>query len=493
MTMRKLQAHLMHQRGHLNKAFSKCIGVGRAGELMRAPVMKQLLQILQDCPFEYIRFHGIFHEEMNVVRRDENGNLKFCFFYTDMLFDMLLENNIRPVCELGLMPDIMASEQKYVFRWKMNISMPKEISEWEMLIDAFVRHLTERYGEEEIKKWYFEVWNEPNHHGFFTENKSPDAYFKLYEAAARTIKSICTEYKVGGPASAGMVWVDETITHCRKNNIPIDFITSHSYGAKGDFDPEGNAITVIKNVDKVSGEIRVYGEKCRKENLPFIITEWSSSYSPTDPVHDHYFSAPYLLRTLKRSEGFADMLSYWVFTDIFEENSPPTEPFHGGFGLMTVHSVPKPVYHAYSFLSCLGETELDGGDENSYICKSENGVQVLFWNISTQQERIDNKKYFIGEIPCESVGHTQIVLDGFEAGKKYTVIHRVIGKNSGDPLSLYKTGKYGKLTTREQVAMLIKDSKPREKVFRDTANSSGTLEFTFEQHENQVDLLEIAL
>ena len=489
--MRKLEAHILREKGKLNRTFAKCVSVGRAGELMRYPVMRQLQKIQKECPFEYIRFHGIFHEEMNVVRRNDEGKLEFCFFYTDMIFDMLLEHGLRPVCELGLMPDIMASEQKYVFWWKMNISMPRDIAEWEMLIEAFVTHLTERYGENEIKKWYFEVWNEPNHPHFFTEYKTTEAYFKLYEAAARAIKRVNREYKVGGPASAGMVWVRETIAHCKANGIPIDFVTSHSYGVKGDFDPDGNAITVIKSVDKIPEEMRVYGSLCHKENLPFIVTEWSSSYSPTDPVHDHYFSAPYQLHTLKKSEGYADMLSYWVFTDIFEENSPPTKPFHGGFGFINVQSVPKPIYHAYTFLASLGNTELECTDESSYICKSEKGVQILFWNVSLRQKQIDNKKYFASEIPCESVGQTQITLGGFEAGKKYLVHRKTIGKNSGDPLSLYKTGAYGELTTREQVASLIEDSKPREKLFHAEANADGTLEITLEQYENQVDLLEI--
>ena len=489
--MRKLQAHVMREKGSLNKAFSKCVSIGRAGEIMRAPVMAQLRKIQSECPFEYIRFHGIFHEEMNVVRRDKEGKLSFCFAYTDMLFDMLLENGIRPVCELGLMPDTMASEKKYVFWWKMNISMPRDMEEWSSLVYAFVSHLTERYGENEIKKWYFEIWNEPNHKNFFTEYTSCESYFELYDAAARQTKRVCPEYNVGGPATAGMQWIQELIDHCRENSVPLDFITSHSYGVKGDFDEDGTAITVMKKIDKVSEEVRVHGENCIKQGLPLIVTEWSASYSSTDPVHDHYFSAPYLIRTLKRSEGYAAMLSYWVFSDIFEENSPPTEPFHGGFGCINVQSVPKPVYHAYTFMSRLGDTELLGGDENSYICKSETGVQILFWNVSLPDGGVNNRKYFSEDIPCKSAGETHISIDGLVPNQKYTVRRRTIGKGSGDPLSLYQTGAYGRLTTREQARSLISDSKPKEEFFFAVTNSHGTLDIVFEQLENQVDLIEI--
>ncbi|MBQ9745512.1 MAG: cellulase family glycosylhydrolase, partial [Clostridia bacterium] len=412
--MREISASLNAEKGELNRFFAKCIGAGRAGELLRFPVMEQLARAQRECHFEYVRFHGLFHEEMNVVKRNEAGGLEFCFAYVDMLFDALLKNNIRPVCELGLMPEVMASEQRYVFWWKMNISMPRDIGEWESLVEAFTAHVTERYGEDEVKKWYFEIWNEPNHHGFFTEYKNKEAYFALYDAAARAVKRVNPEYRVGGPASAGMVWVEEMMEHCRENGVPIDFITSHSYGVRGDFDPEGNAITVTRDIDKVADEVRVYGEKCAKNGLPLIVTEWSPSYSPTDPVHDHYFCASYLLNTVKKSAGFAEMLSYWVISDIFEEVAPPTKPFHGGFGLVNMQGVPKPVYHAYTFLAALGGTELACGDESAYVCKSERGAQVLAWNIALPGQ-VENKKYFAGDIPCDEAENILVSLGGFEA------------------------------------------------------------------------------
>ena len=112
--MRTITANIKNEKGPLNRFFSNCIGAGRAAEVMRHVPMKQLEQMQRECPFRYIRFHGIFHEEMDVVRREENGTLSFCFQYVDMLFDSLLENNIRPLVELGLMPDAMAEKKEYV-------------------------------------------------------------------------------------------------------------------------------------------------------------------------------------------------------------------------------------------------------------------------------------------------------------------------------------------------------------------------------------------
>jgi len=488
--MSNINADLSREKGALDKFFSACIGAGRAGELLRFPVMEQLERVQRECPFRYIRFHGLFHEEMNVVKRNEAGGLEFSFAYVDMLFDKLLSIGLRPVCELGLMPEVLASEERYVFWWKMNISMPRDIGEWEALVRAFVRHVTERYGEAEVKKWYFEVWNEPNHKGFFTEYKNKEAYFALYDAASRAVKSVCAEYRVGGPATAGMMWIDETVEHCRECGVPLDFITSHSYGVRGDFDPEGNAITVMRELDKVANEIRVHGENCKSKGLPLIITEWSPSYSSTDPVHDHYFCAAYLLNTLKKSEGYAEMMSYWVVSDIFEEVAPPTEPFHGGFGLINMQGVPKPVYYAYEFLAQLGDVELYCGDEGAYVCKNERGVQVLAWN-TTLPGKVENKKYFAGEIPCGEAESISVCIGGFCAGKAYTVRRKTIGKGTGDAWSLYKSGAYGTLEKMGEAQSLTADSAPREERFAVTADEAGRLCFTLEQRENQVDLAEI--
>jgi len=488
--MRNIIADLNTEKGKLDRFFAKCIGAGRAGELLRFPVMEQLERAQRECPFEYIRFHGLFHEEMNVVQRTSDRGLEFSFAYIDMLFDKLLSIGLRPVCELGLMPWVLASEEKSVFWWKMNISMPSDMREWEALVGAFVRHITNRYGEDEVKKWYFEVWNEPNHKGFFAEFQNKDAYFALYDAAARAVKNVCAEYRVGGPATAGMMWIDETIEHCRECGVPIDFITSHSYGVRGDFDPDGNAITVIRELDKVATEVRVHGKNCRKIGLPLIITEWLPSYSPTDPVHDHYFCAPYLLNTVKKTAGYAEMLSYWVISDIFEEVAPPTQPFHGGFGLVNMQGVPKPVYYAYTFLAHLGETELACSDESAYVCRGGRAVQVLAWNI-TLPGKVENKKYFAGEISNGEEESVRVSLGGFEAGKEYTVCRKTLGRGMGDARLAYQSGKYGTLEKLGEAEALTEASKPREVRFAVTADENGKLEFTLDQRENQVDLAEI--
>ena len=267
------------------------------------------------------------------------------------------------------------------------------------LYHAFVSHDTERYGAKEIRTWYFEVWNEPNLTGFWmgtTGGKSYDEfapiaraeYFKLYETTERAVKSVDAAYRVGGPATAGSGWIDETLAYCAGKGLPLDFVSTHSYATtSGYLDENGNAGTVFStDRDAITGEVK--GVRARMDRSAFAAaelhyTEWSSSYTPFDPLHDSYHSAAFILDKIRNIGASAASMSYWTFTDIFEEAGPRMTPFHGGFGLLNYQDLPKPSYFAYQFLNRLGEVELNCHDPDSLRLPRRGGrLQALFWDFT---------------------------------------------------------------------------------------------------------------
>ena len=131
------------------------------------------------------------------------------------------------------MPNDLASGKKTVFWYKGNITPPKDYKKWDDFIKNMVEHWQDRYGKNEVKSWYFEVWNEPNLNIFFSGNMAE--YFKLYQETANTIKSVSQDYKVGGPATAGNAWIPQIINFCTTNKVPIDFISTHTYGVNQGF------------------------------------------------------------------------------------------------------------------------------------------------------------------------------------------------------------------------------------------------------------------
>lgn len=490
--MRTLNIDINNKKGKLNRYFSKCIGAGRAGEVMKYTAFEQLKQVKKDCGFEYIRFHGLFHEEMAIVSRNDEGKLEFNFQYVDLLFDSLLSIGLKPIVELGLMPDIMADDRKYVFWWKMNICPPKDIKEWYQLVFETVNHFKIRYGEDEVAKWYFEVWNEPNHPGFFSRSDDVNEYLRIYEQAAYAVKNVSDKFLVGGPASAGLEFIDEIMDFSDEKNVPLDFVTSHQYCVEGAFDADGTAQTAILPIEHLTDSVNEWGQKVKKKGYPFIITEWSASYSPRDTIHDSYYSAPFILETVKRCEGNVDMMSYWVYTDIFEETSPPKTPFHGGFGMLTVQSVKKPSYHAFEFLNNLSDAELNCDDKSAYATKSDMGVQIVMWNnVRPELKNTANRTFFRNDFPAKQIENAKVVLYGFEKKKEYKISIKTVGYKMGDCYDAYLHGGFEPNMSVEQVEILKKASEPKLTVYSVTSDENGCVSFEIGQTENQADFINI--
>jgi xylan 1,4-beta-xylosidase len=337
------------------------VGAGRANEGLRADWQSQLTTVQHEIGFHYLRFHGIFHDDMGVYSEDRHGNPVYNFQYVDTLYDFLLAHHIRPFVELSFMPAALASGPQTVFWWKGNITPPKDPAKWNALVQAFVTHLQSRYGADEVNHWYFEVWNEPDlHNGFFTGSQAD--YFALYKNTVEAVRAPCPKCRVGGPATA-VGWEADWLKFIADNHVPADFDSTHTYGViKGSFDSGGDDGTVLDtSPDSIVARVRdsrARIDHSRTPNLELHYTEWSSSYTATDFIHDQYIEAPFILEKLRATAPLAKSMSYWTFTDIFEENSPPKFPFYGGFGLINLQGIRKPAYFAYKFLAQLGPTDI---------------------------------------------------------------------------------------------------------------------------------------
>jgi len=448
------------EKGAMNTMFKQCVGAGRANEGLRADWQQQLAFVKKECDFKYIRMHGLLTDDMAVYSEDRKGNPQYNYMYIDALYDYLLSIGVKPFVELGFMPAALASGHQTIFWWRGNVTPPKDYNKWENFISNLTQHFTERYGVDEVKTWYFEVWNEPNlSPGFWTGTQAD--YFKLYQYTAKAIKSVNPDYKVGGPGTAGAAWESEMIDFCVKNNIPIDFISTHSYGVKQGFlDEYGNGGTVLsKDPMSVSGDVlqsRKEIATSAKPNLELHYTEWSSSYTPSDPLHDSYHEAAYILEKIKQVGNVANSMSYWVFTDIFEEPGPRFTPFHGGFGLLTIQGIPKPAFYAYQFMNKLGKTELTNTDTRSWATKTDNGVQLLLWNFTnTLPDSVNNQKYYIQDLPSKSKGKVKVSISHVPAGT-YTLEVYKVGYRANDAYTEYvDMGKPNQLN-RQQVDELKK-------------------------------------
>lgn len=407
---------LNSQTRPLKPYWNMCVGSCHAATALREDYREQLTRCQRELGFRYVRFHGLFDDDMSVLKKSHVRGGKeevyvLSFTNIDSVFDFLLSINMKPFVEIGFMPECLRTKDTTVFHYKGYISKPSSYETWEWLIESFAEHLIERYGLDEVRQWFFEVWNEPNLGG----EDSPDGfwshsmkeYFNLYEHTARTLKKVDHRLKVGGPATSNNAWIPEFTGFCRENDVPVDFVSTHhyptdvilGYGVEDSlnfFSPkEGESREEFEkrqqewferlweHVDR--GVLTKMTQKAVKEagGLPVYYTEWNSLAGLES---DGPFGSSFILKTIMDGVDLVEGYSYWTFSDIFEEGGMPNKAFHGGFGLLTMQGIPKTTYRAFEILNRLGESLYEvsyaEGTVDVYAVKKEKSscVQLLAVN-----------------------------------------------------------------------------------------------------------------
>ena len=442
----------------VDRFFDLSVGSDYPGTLMRDDSQAQLKVAVHELGFRYIRFHAIFHDVLGTVRL-HHGKAVYDWSKVDQLYDELLAMHIKPFVELGFTPNALATSSNSIFYWKGNTSHPNPAG-WNDLIANFIHHMEKRYGAQEVRTWFFEVWNEPNLSGFW-EGADQQAYFSLYDQTSRTIKGIDPALRVGGPATAGAAWVPEFLAHVKQSGAGVDFVSTHTYGVDGGFlDENGKSDTKLSpSPDAIVGDVRNVKQQVVASafaNLPVYFTEWSTSYTPRDAIHDSYVSAPYILSKLKATEGLVQGMSYWTYTDLFEEPGPPTAAFEGGFGLLNRDGIRKPAFFAYKYLHALQGNVLSSNDPQSMIAAKGDSVEALIWDFKQPEQSLSNRSFYTKVIPSTPADAIELrVLHGVPSAAYSLEIHRT-GYEANDAYSAYIKMGAPKDLTAEQISQLSK-------------------------------------
>ena len=364
--------------------WEKMFGSGRAILTLRDSYRHDLREVKQITGFQYVRFHAIFHDEVGVYDEDDQGRPQYNFSYLDQIYDGLLANGVRPFVELSFMPKKLAAKEAiHPFWYKQNVSPPKDWNKWDDLITQFTKHLVDRYGLDEVSQWYFEVWNEPNL-DFWAGDPKQDTYWQLYDHTVRALKQVSPRLRVGGPATAQAAWADAFIRHCAEEKVPVDFLSSHVYGNDTAKDVFGTNEQIPRDrmvcraVKKVHDQIRA----STMPDLPLIWTEYNASYFNETAVTDSIYMGPWLADTIRQCDGLTEMMSYWTFSDVFEEQGVVKQPFYGGFGLIAADNIPKPAFNDFLVLHELGDERIPVDSSSVLATRQKDGSLVIAaWNL----------------------------------------------------------------------------------------------------------------
>ena len=456
-----------------NNQVDYCIGTGRMGLALTKEYYEELKLTQEEIGFSHIRGHGLFTDDMAIYHDFTfNGKrfLEYNYTYLDRVLDMYQSLGLAPFFELGFMPKQMASGDNSIFYWKGNTTPPKDYKDWANMVAALLEHCLSRYGEQ-VYDWPIEVWNEPNLPGFW-KDANMEEYFKLFEVSYKAIKKVSKKFKVGGPAVCGIkdeFWIRSFLDFCRKKKLQPDFVTRHHYttemperdghyGYQRLSDPELGFANLKTSRDAIDSYPEFKG-------LPIHITEFNTSYIPNNPIHDTNINAAYMAQQLSRLGDVNESYSYWTFGDVFEEMGVPFSQFHGGFGLVAHHCIPKPTFWTFAFFKKLKNfgAKCIYRDASSVIVKDDKGGYAgLVWNLSDKAIDAD------------------ITIDlGAKAAKpEYTVLSELVDEDVCNPLKIWHDLGEPKYPSDAQIDIIKKGSRPLMTSFV-TGSKAGKLTVKF--------------
>ena len=235
------------------------------------------------------------------------------------------------------------------------------------------------------------------------------------------------------------------IAHATADNVPLDFVSTHVYGNDsskdvfGDNRPIPPHQMVCAAVAKVHDQIKASA----RPTIPLIWSEFNATYANEQPITDSIYMGPWLADTIRQCDGKVDIMSYWTFSDVFEEQGVIKTPFYGGYGIVAEDGIPKPAFRAFEILHELGDQRIAEPEDDILVTRGKNGaLAIAFWNLVEPTATGPDKTFTL-----DIKGAT---------GKRVTI--RRVDATHGDTLAAWKNMGSPRYPSQAQITALKKAS-----------------------------------
>jgi len=456
----------------------------------------------------YVRIHNLFTSgdgsaslkwgSTNVYSEDANGNPIYNWAIVDRIFDTFKETGIKPLVELGFMPQALSIHpDPYRHNFPLGPAdsiytgwayPPKDYRKWSELVFQFAQHLRRRYGDAELKDWLWEVWNEPDI-GYW--KGTPEEYFRLYDYSVDALLRALPAARIGGPDSTGPAtphaaeFLRMFLEHCAhqpnyvtgRTGSRLDFISFHPKGApkwRGDHVQMG----IARQLAAIEQGFKVVASFPEWRKTPIVLGEsdpegcaaCSAKTNPQNSYRNGPLYACYEAEVLNNilalaATGHVDVLGIVTWAFEFEG-----QPYFEGFRTLASNGVDKAVLNAFRMFGMLGSARVmatssaallnaeivqDGvrknPDINAIASAKEGEIDILVWNyhdddLAARAARIDLS---VGGLPANL---TRALLEHFRVDSDHSNAYRA-WKEMGSPQSP-TDGQYEKLRAAGQLQSL---------------------------------------
>lgn len=484
----------------LKRNWCKMINMGTAADLLQSDVQNHLLILKQELNFEYVRFWDLYSEQMQM------GDAKtgYTFSKLDQVIDFLLRNGMKPYMELRPKPKLVLKSPMCILQFGGELE-ENPIEEVRQFTRKLFIHLLNRYNTETVESWYFELWHsEAEHDIFATELPDSDSvvhnYLDRFDAVASEIRELCPDVRLGGGGFSprfGAAQFRKTLQEWTQHAQQPNFISLYCYPyTMYSLDKVRNQSRNVELLRHNLEYARMTMNEVGFDDLELHVSEWNFSISSRNILNDNCMKGAYLVRDIMDSLDYADIMGYWVGSDLYSAHSDTSSLIYGGGGLLSRDGIRKPAFYAFDFMNHLGRY-LRKKEDNCII--TDNGAGN--WRIVCHNLKALNHQYSLvdeGDIPIEEQNNLfedlkkrtiHFSLPG-KRGEKYILKYLTVNRYSGSLQDEWVSMSGPEEMTRDEIKYLSRIVTPRMVVKTLTAEG-GKLNFDVTMEPNEIAYIHV--
>lgn len=467
----------------------------------------------------YMRSHHTFTQDsahgvvrgQNVYYEDASGNPVYDFSNLNKVFAEYVKRGLKPIVEYDYIPRKLEIRDEIVSSGNdegmtMRNTGPNNWQKWSDLMKAATQNFIDVFGAEEVRTWYFEVWNEPD--GWPVDEL--DVFFKMYDVFVDAVTSVDAQLRVGGPACYHDYFLRPFLEHVTKGTnyvtgekgTQIDFISYHIYGLSGAW--LNNEPYIQPQVQRFSQSVlwlqRLISDYSELKDVEFHLNEWgmSSNYYrtvadyPDLTYRNNEESALFLAKLVNSLYQIEDnynfptsLLLYWGFSGEADAGNY----FPGQRELTTGDNIPKPIQTGFEMLAKLKNERIEvirSKKDNQFGIIATRGnrgnISFLAYNYEEDENEPDKSDELV------------ITLNDLQSNTNYKVEETGLDDSNNNSYSAWKKIGSPKQLTKNQLSDIKKAAQlnvTNHSSFR--TNSKGVAQIKLPLKRRSMKLIEISI